>query len=199
MKRINFKMKYKSYNCGCRKFPKIKNFTNYFNNNTYHNSNKRNVITDSNDSSNCSYNNEYYLDSSFDYNKKSNKNSYSDYSKRKLIEIDNNKNWILNAEKDKDIYEKNKLYLKFNLDKMKKEDYLIKNNNKKGFNYEESSFKFIKEFISNKCYKNTYGKSTISYKENGKEIEETITINPYCYLEQLSKEDLQNILKNKHI
>ena len=177
--------------------------SNYFNifNNDYRN--KRNVFTDysSDYNNNSFYSDHYYSDYSrqiftnTSFKKKSNESN-------NINEIDNNKNWILKSEKDKDIYERNKLYLEFNLDSMAKEDYLLDdlNNKKCGDKYEECSIKFINKILKGKCIRNDKT-SIISFleNENENEFEETITINPNAYLIKLNKEDLRNILDKKHI
>ena len=177
--------------------------SNYFNifNNDYRN--KRNVFTDysSDYNNNSFYSDHYYSDYSrqiftnTSFKKKSNESN-------NINEIDNNKNWILKSEKDKDIYERNKLYLEFNLDSMAKEDYLLDdlNNKKCGDKYEECSIKFINKILKGKCIRNDKT-SIISFleNENENEFEETITINPNAYLVKLNKDDLKNILDKKHI
>ena len=167
---------------------------------------KRNIFTDySSDYNNNSYNSDHnYSDYSKKkytnafFNKKSNQKSiYSNQSKN-ITEIDNNKNWIFKSEKDKDIYERNKLYLEFNLENIAKEDYLLDDLNikKYGDKYEECSIKFINKILKDKCIRNNKN-SIISFQEN--ELKETLTINPDGYLIKLKKEDLKNILDKKHI
>lgn len=169
---------------------------------------KRNIFTDySSDYNNKSYNSDHnYSDYSKKkytnafFNKKSNQKSiYSNQSKN-ITEIDNNKNWIFKSEKDKDIYERNKLYLEFNLENIAKEDYLLDDLNikKYGDKYEECSIKFINKILKDKCILNDKN-SIISFQENENEIKETLTINPDGYLIKLKKEDLKNILDKKHI
>ena len=168
----------------------------------HNNRNKRTAFTDyssdyNNSDNNGFYSDHYYSDFSGQIYTNTSFNKKSNQSKN-INDIDNNKNWILKSEKDKDIYERNKLYLEFNLDSMAKEDYLLEDLNIKkcGDKYEECSIKFINKILKDKCIRNNKN-SIISFQEN--EIKETLTINPDGYLVKLNKDDLKNILDKKHI